>query len=232
MSLVCELPRSYFDRVRCNAENIHRSVAGMTREEHDYGVELADEYLARCETLFEPRGGYAIVDDIRFSDGRDSMQAGGEVFAIGIRMGSFLEYSQSIAVFAGTCGGAIDDLAKRLMKRGDAIGSYIVDRIGTQFAIAVAEVIHSAVESEAEKLNWRTTDRYSPGHCFWPVSEQAKLFALLNGNSFGIQLTSSSFMIPEKSISGVVGLGTGVRKLGYVCNVCPESACLHRDAAV
>lgn len=72
-----------------------------------------------------------------------------------------------------------------------------------------------------EKRGWKHTNRYSPGYCGWHVSEQQKLFSLFPvASPCGIQLTDSSLMIPIKSVSGIIGVGSHVRKLEYTCGLC------------
>ena len=76
---------------------------------------------------------------------------------------------------------------------------------------------------------WRHTNRFSPGYCGWHVSEQKKLFPLFpSAEPCGIRLTDSSLMLPIKSVSGVIGLGDGVRKLEYTCGLCTYDKCYRR----
>jgi len=65
----------------------------------------------------------------------------------------------------------------------------------------------------------------SPGYCGWDVSEQQKLFSLVNDMRIGIKLTESSLMIPIKSISGLWGFGEKLKKKEYNCNKCEEAMC-------
>ena len=44
----------------------------------------------------------------------------------------------------------------------------------------------------------------------------------------GIRLTDSSLMIPIKSVSGVIGVGTDVRKLEYTCGLCTYENCYRK----
>ena len=56
-----------------------------------------------------------------------------------------------------------------------------------------------------------------------------KLFPLFpSAEPCGIRLTDSSLMLPIKSVSGVIGLGDGVRKLEYTCGLCTYDKCYRR----
>jgi cobalamin-dependent methionine synthase I len=61
------------------------------------------------------------------------------------------------------------------------------------------------------------------------VSEQQKLFSFFPENFAGISLSDSSLMNPIKSVSGIAGIGTAVKYLGYACDDCTQADCVFRD---
>jgi len=75
--------------------------------------------------------------------------------------------------------------------------------------------------------------RFSPGYCDWPVTEQKKLFELLEPHKAGVDLTESCLMRPRKSISGVIPLfpadnGHQQQNDYNPCWECKKSDCIAR----
>lgn len=156
------------------------------------------------------------------------MTLGGQCFDLGKLAISFLKNSEYMAVFAGTCGPAIEAFSKKLIGDNQGLEGYLADLIASEFAEGVAEKAHEEIEKLALENNLSITNRYSPGYCNWPVSDQHKLFSLLQGHTSGIAVTPSSLMTPVKSVSGMVGIGQKVKKMGYKCRYCDDEKCLMR----
>lgn len=80
---------------------------------------------------------------------------------------------------------------------------------------------------------WHHTNRFSPGYCGWHVSEQHKLFSLFPApEPCGVRLTPSALMMPIKSVSGIIGLGSHVRRMDYTCGLCDYLQCYKRKLKV
>ncbi len=141
---------------------------------------------------------------------------------------AFLKRSEKIVVFVCTIGDAVEKLSKQFMGKGDALEGYIYDIIGSELAECVADELHDYIDEVAKKDGFNVSNRYSPGYCNWPVSDQHKLFSLLKGNTCGVSLTESSLMLPVKSVSGILGVGKGMRRLKYKCDICNDKNCILR----
>jgi len=65
----------------------------------------------------------------------------------------------------------------------------------------------------------------------WAVEVgQKQIFTLLDTEKIGLKLTSSSLMIPRKSVSMVVGLGPEVMKGAGTCAYCGlRETCRYQD---
>ena len=97
-----------------------------------------------------------------------------------------------------------------------------------------ADKAQSGLEQYAKERGLYLRPRYSPGYGDFPLSCQRFLFdALQVSKKIGITLTDNYFMLPMKSITGVVGLSPDpslchVRK----CMSCSAQRCpFRRDAA-
>jgi hypothetical protein len=203
------------------------------------GVPLkkADSYLKdqilhlthQCLDICTPAACYAFIAEPLFSASSGVMTLNGRNFQLGKMVLSALKKSSEIAIFIGTCGEKVEQFSKQFMKEGHSLEGLIVDLIGSEIAEGVAEKVHRQIEEDVAASGLRATNRYSPGYCNWPVSDQQQLFALMEGNHCGVSLTPSSLMVPIKSVSGIIGVGESVRNRGYACKQCPAEYCIYRD---
>ena len=139
-----------------------------------------------------------------------------------------LKKSQKIITFVSTAGKNISDWSKQLMAQGDLLEGYLVDVIGSEIVEAGMDIIHDEIEEYYVAKGLSVTNRYSPGYCGWHVSEQQKLFRFFPKNFIDVTLTPSSLMVPHKSISGLIGIGKQLRRIGYGCSLCDSDNCLYR----
>lgn len=141
-----------------------------------------------------------------------------------------LRHSEAYALFICTSGTEYEAYLQRLKNQGDMVRVFIADALGSVIAEKCADVMERCLQESIDKLQWHHTNRFSPGYCGWHVSQQQLLFPLFEGNTCGVTLTDSSLMVPIKSVSGIIGLGTRVRKLDYTCGLCDFKQCYKRKS--
>jgi hypothetical protein len=141
-----------------------------------------------------------------------------------------LRGSTGLAIFAVTAGRTYDDWIRAHFDRNDLVGGFLIDAIGSEIAEAAADRVEARIREAAAELGLSCTNRFSPGYCGWSVAEQPALFGFLPERFLGITLTSTSLMIPMKSVSGVVGLGADVTRADYPCRACSVEDCYRRRA--
>jgi hypothetical protein len=139
-----------------------------------------------------------------------------------------LRHSEAYALFICTAGTAFDAYQQRLKTKADLVRMFIADALGSVIAEKCADRMEQTLQQSIDKLGWHHTNRFSPGYCGWHVSEQQKFFPLFHGQTCGVQLTESSLMVPIKSVSGIIGLGSNVRRLDYSCGLCAHADCFKR----
>ena len=149
-------------------------------------------------------------------------------FSIGQIIERQLRGSEAYALFICTAGTEYEEYLKRLKEDGDMVRVFIADALGSVIAEKTADCMEKTLQKNIEKLGWHHTNRFSPGYCGWHVSQQQLLFPLFNGETCGVSLTESSLMMPIKSVSGIIGLGTEVRHLDYTCGLCDFKDCFRR----
>ena len=74
----------------------------------------------------------------------------------------------------------------------------------------------------------QTTIPLSPGMIGWPVEiDQRQIFNVLDGNQVGVRLTADNLMLPRKSLTMVIGIGSDVNGDGNTCDYCSMGQTCH-----
>ena len=91
------------------------------------------------------------------------------------------------------------------MQRQDMALSAVMDAVGSA---AVESVCDALCEELSEKLKPKfLTERFSPGYGDFPLSQQTEICNILEvSKRIGIYLSESGMMIPQKSVTAVIGV--------------------------
>lgn len=190
--------------------------------------EIIDEILSQLTDKVKIEAGYSLLD-IQYSSSQPSGLIIGNIFFKTDKIiTSQLKKADKAAVFLCTIGNQMETWAKQLLREGSSVQNYLVDVTASTIVESVADLLHDHIAYEMEKQGWHHTNRYSPGYCNWSVSEQQKLFSFFPQNFCDVRLTDSSLMIPIKSVSGIIGLGSKVKYAEYLCDRCGIKDCTHR----
>lgn len=206
----------------------------MCREEdrtHDNPVYCeAEAVFELLPGLCSIRGGYAVfdADEINLKEG--FIRCGDTRIDAGRKVCGYMKGAERIAVFIGTAGEEFTAVTRRYNAGGDYLKGYIVDVFGSLFAERMAGFVQDKLQEEMAAQGLQITNRYSPGYCNWPLSEQKRLFEMLpeDAEVCKISLTESMLMIPIKSVSGIIGAGHDVKQREYACDVCTDMKCPYR----
>lgn len=191
-------------------------------------IEEVNALLNRIIPFLRPRFFFFITDGVLDIE-QETLTVQDTVFVIGKTIARQLRGSESYAFFAATAGIEFEEFQYILQQENDMVKVYIADSLGSIIAEKAADYMEKKLAEYIKEKGWKHTNRYSPGYCGWHVSEQQKLFSLFPvASPCGIQLTDSSLMIPIKSVSGVIGVGSSVRKLEYTCGLCTYENCFRK----
>ncbi len=173
------------------------------------------------------QGGYLIVDRFEILDQTNILVDELE-FHPTKAIARQLRASEKLAFFMITAGEGIETWSRTELTQGDPMAGYIIDLIGSEIVVSALDMMRDKLAEKMNAEGFHITNRYSPGDCGWPVSDQQKLFSLFPKNFCGITLSESSLMHPIKSVSGIIGIGRNVRKTAYACDLCEMETCLYR----
>jgi len=123
----------------------------------------------------------------------------------------------SMALFVVTCGQGVREKSEAMKGAGDYLNSHLLQALALEMAEATAEFLHKRI-----RTSWGIVDdpalsmkqiynaeyhgiRVSFGYPACPeLSDQQKLFRLLEPDAIGVQLTEGDMMDPEATVSALV----------------------------
>jgi hypothetical protein len=117
-----------------------------------------------------------------------------------------LRDSFAVVCFVATLGSEIEETINLLSQRDKYSEAAVVDAVGSAGTESLVESFHRDVERRFRSQGHGVTLRFSPGYCDWPISEQVKVFKLVNAQAIGVKLLDSGLLIPCQSASGVFGI--------------------------
>ncbi|MDE6398918.1 MAG: hypothetical protein K2L51_06320 [Clostridiales bacterium] len=131
---------------------------------------------------------------------------------------SFLRGCMAVAVGVMTLGGETD-MAIRRYARTDMERSVVL-------SATASALLESLSDRFEEKFGSERTYRFCPGYGGSSVEDLGEIFRLLQPEKIGVTLSESYFMLPEKSMAGIVGVGKRARKTCKDC--CLLEHCQYR----
>ncbi len=188
---------------------------------------LFDEALALGGRLIAPR---AVIRWLPVTArGADSVDAGGVVLTIP-DVGRLWGAIDWIAAAVCTIGDDLETRVAELWAARELPLAAMLDSVGSGAVESLAEHVNDLLCQEAIPLGLPVTNRVSPGHGRWDVSDQRALFALCPGEPIGVRLNEACFMAPLKSISLLTAAGAGARVDHYFsqCARCWMAGCAYR----
>lgn len=132
----------------------------------------------------------------------------------------FLGGCSGVILCATSLGGEVDDYI-RYLSRTDMAKSVVA-------GAAASALIEYLADEHEKTLGENLTYRFCPGYGGSSVEDLKPLFALLQPEKIGITLSANCFMLPEKSMAGIIGIGKRVRKSCENCCMLPHCA-LRKD---
>ena len=151
---------------------------------------------------FTPRYRYKVCTVSFEFAGRSSIRVDDRVDFEGEGVQRVLLGTSHVAVFLLTVGAKVDEILSTLAGE-DFTETYMFDGVASAVTAGLLDVLRQDLSSEAAKLRCQLGLRYSPGYAKWELKEQDKIFSILEGREFGITLTESYYMVPQKSLSGI-----------------------------
>ncbi|MGW8195747.1 MAG: vitamin B12 dependent-methionine synthase activation domain-containing protein, partial [Desulforhopalus sp.] len=138
------------------------------------------------------------------------------------KMAGTLDNVKRLVCFVATVGKSIDEMIESSMSRGDYADSYVIDAMGSGAVEQTASEFQKDYIDNIASSPYEPGLRFSPGYCDWPLTEQEKIFSLLDCRKIGVSLSDSALMTPRKSVSAIFGLHVApTLDVGHI-RYCPD----------
>jgi hypothetical protein len=221
------------DRFDIDIEIDKKQVCHYTGYDADYKLSarissLIDDYAEHAHHLINPSYSY-IIRDMEWARGSISFVEDSIIFKSRV-IAQLLEHCSQVAVFLVTIGEYLEETAYRLAKDGRMLQATVLDAVGSDAVEKLADFVQDKIGEVANAEGLVTSQRFSPGYCDWNIGHQRMLFWALKGNTLGIRLTGDCLMIPQKSISGIIGIGPSSDNVENYnpCKTCRKHDCPSR----
>ncbi|MCB4791222.1 MAG: hypothetical protein LHV68_04975 [Elusimicrobia bacterium] len=106
--------------------------------------------------------------------------------------------------FAVTIGPGLEEKRNKYINEKEPSRALILDAIGSVIAEELAEITNKQINNEHKKN--KMTKRFSPGYGDWALSGQKDFLLWLGAEQIGIKLNPNFQMLPEKSVSAILGM--------------------------
>lgn len=150
-----------------------------------------------------------------------------------------LENCHKVTAMGVTVGKRISKETEDCLAKGDLYRASLSDLAGSYGVEQLANRFCSHLQNQNLSRGVYQTPRYSPGYGDWPLAEQKELMAYLDQCPHHIQLTSHLMLVPEKSITALIGWSnvwqkpeypssnprSGFCNGGFNCAACTTWAC-------
>lgn len=199
-----------------------------------FGRNAADERTCRLiQEAFDvldreanPRSIYRIFDLEHRKDG--TIAAGGLV----IRSRSLernLRGCDRLVLFGATLGTGVDRLITRTSVK-DMAKAVIVQACAAALLEEYCDRCQEEIAEKMEKEGRYLRPRFSPGYGDFDIRHQETLMRMLDcAKNIGLTMTESWMMSPTKSVTAVIGAGTGKERCPVAgCESCSKKDCEYR----
>lgn len=187
------------------------------------GVErLLDPLLAEGRALVRPRGVWLHMRPERASS-----------------VGLASRRADALVIGLVTIGGELEEAAATRLAQGEATASLVLEACGSAAAEEAADAFGAAIvtalagrPAHQNAKSGHVGCRVSPGYARWPITSQRPLFSRLPSKAIGVRLEPSCLMVPRKSISFAMWVGSDPEPAAGLasCPRCELDGCAYRRA--
>ncbi len=190
---------------------------------------LVNDYIENYHDLIASSYSYVIRDIISVEGNLVTIEdpIEGSITLKSRVIARLLESCEKAAIFALTIGNHLEDMVAYLAENGLVLQATVLDAVGSSATEKLADYVEDRIKRMANLEGLIASQRFSPGYCDWAVSQQKKVFQSLCDDTAGIRLTESLLMIPQKSVSGIIGIGLASKEIENYnpCPTCKKRNC-------
>ena len=177
------------------------------REPNQNILRITEEEINRGYSLFKPQGIYSLIK-IKGSalEGRINLESG-LIFRFAKSIIKQLKGASHLLVGVVTIGDLLEKKVSDLFSQGEYPRALTLDVIGTVAVEDFSRKVRKLARQEVIERGFKTSRHFSPGYSGWEVSQQEIVFKSIPSDNIGVSLTKGFMMLPQKSLSWVIGAG-------------------------
>jgi len=182
--------------------------------------------------LLEPAIAYEIYPITKLGRNKVSLDGGAALRCSLIY--SVFPQAKELAVLVCTISPRLEEKVADYFGRSESLQGMLLDAIGSVAVDSLALEMCRLIAGEASSRDLQAGSPLSPGSPGFPITEQWQMLNLVPAEEIGVSLASTAIMIPRKSVSMVIGIGTQMATWtrAEVCSRCTLSkTCPYRIEA-
>jgi hypothetical protein len=170
-------------------------------------LRITGEEINRGYSLFKPQGIYSLIK-IKSSalEGRINLE-NGLIFRFAKSIIKQLKGASHLLVGVVTIGDLLEKKVSELFSQGEYPRALALDVIGTVAVEDFSRKVRKLARQEVIEQGFKTSRHFSPGYSGWEVSQQEIVFKSIPSDNIGVRLSKGFMMLPQKSLSWVIGVG-------------------------
>ena len=196
--------------------------------------DLIRELLATvdCSHLLEPAIAYQIHSIKKIC--HEQLYLEGNTALHSPLLPSLLPEAKELAIVVCTIGPRLEQEVKDCFEIDEPLRGLLLDGIGSAAVDALTQEICRFMMHEASSRGYQASSPICPGMPGFPITEQWQILNLVPAREIGVSLTPTGIMVPQKSATMVIGIGTQMTTWtqAEICVRCSlRKTCPHRTHA-
>jgi hypothetical protein len=177
------------------------------KESNQNILRITEEEINRGYSLFKPQGIYSLIK-IKGSalEGKINLESG-LIFSFAKSIIKQLKGASHLLVGVVTIGDLLEKKVSELFSQGEYPRALTLDVIGTVAVEDFSRKVRKLARQEVIEQGFKTSRHFSPGYSGWEVSQQEIVFKSIPSDNIGVRLSKGFMMLPQKSLSWVIGAG-------------------------
>ncbi|MEA3454812.1 MAG: hypothetical protein U9R12_07740 [Candidatus Caldatribacteriota bacterium] len=183
-------------------------------------LRITEEEINRGYSLFKLRGIYFLIKIISLtSKGKINLE-NELAFKFSKSIIDQLKGASYLLVGVATIGDLIEKKVSELLSQGEYPQALALDAVGTVAVEDFSRRVRKLARKKVKEHDFKTSRHFSPGYGGWAVSQQEIIFKNIPTDNIGVRLTKGCMMLPQKSLSWVMGVGKKIVTLSGEDNNC------------
>jgi hypothetical protein len=156
--------------------------------------------------LLAPATAYEIYPITGMSQGQLSLK--GNMVVHSPLLPSLLPGAKELAAVVCTIGPKLEKQVTNYFNQGEPLRGVLLDGIGSAAVDSLSQEACKFIDGEALSHGYQASSPISPGMPGLAITEQRQLLKMVPAREIGVSLTSAGIMVPRKSASMVIGVGS------------------------